>query len=46
MKVLGTEIVRTTEYHPQTSFQVERYIRTTATQLRNYVTDDPRRWDE
>jgi len=46
MKVLGTETVRTTEYHPQTNCQVERYNRTTATQLRKYVTDDPRRWDE
>jgi len=46
MKVLGTETVRTTAYHPQTNGQVERYNRTIATQLRHYVTDDPRRWDE
>jgi len=46
MKVLGTETVRTTAYHPQTNGQVERYNRTKATQLRHYVTDDPRRWDE
>jgi len=46
MKLLGTETVRTTAYHPQTNDQLERYNRTTATQLRHYVTDDPRRWDE
>jgi len=46
MKVLGTETVRTTAYHPQTNGHVERYNRTTATQLRQYVADDPRRWDE
>jgi len=46
MKVLGTETERTTAYHPQTNGQVERYNRTTATQLRHYVPDDPRRWDE
>jgi len=46
MKVLGTETVRTTAYHPRTNGQVERYTRTMATQLRHYVTDDPRRWDE
>jgi len=46
MRVLGTETVRTTAYHPQTNGQVERYNCTMATQLRHYVTDDPRRWDE
>jgi len=46
MKVLGIETVRTTAYHPQTNGQVERYNRTMATQLRHYVTDDPRSWDE
>lgn len=46
MEVLGTETVRTTAYHRQTSGQVGRYNRTMATQLRHYVTDDPRRWDE
>jgi len=45
-KVLGTETVRSTTHHPQTSGQVERDNRTIATQLRNYVTDDPRRWEE
>jgi len=45
-KVLGTETVRTTAYHPQTSGQGERYNCTMATQLRHDVTDDPRRWDE
>eukprot|EP00170_Pyropia_yezoensis_P001051 contig_4886_g1055 len=43
MKVLGVETVRTTAYHPQTNGQVERYIRTIATQLRHYVTEDPKR---
>jgi len=46
MQVQGTETVRTTAYHPQTNGQAERYKRTMATQLRHYVTDDPRRWDE
>jgi len=46
MKVLGTETVHTTAYHPQTNGQVERYNRVKATQLRHYVTDDPRRSDE
>jgi len=46
MKMLGFETVRTTAYHPQTNGQVERYIRTMATQLRHYVADDPSRWDE
>jgi len=31
MKVLGTETVRATAYHPQTNGQVERYNRTMAT---------------
>jgi len=43
MKVQGTETVRTTAYHPQTNSQVNRYNRTMTTQLRHYVTDDPRR---
>jgi len=46
MKVLGTETVRTTAYHPQTNGQVERYNCTMATQLRHYIADDCRRWDE
>ena len=46
MKMLGTETVRTTAYHPQTNGQVERYNRTLVTQLRHYVADEPRRWDE
>jgi len=46
MKMLGTETVRTTAYHPQTNGQVERNNRTMATQLRHYVTDDPRLRDE
>ena len=44
MKVLGTETVRATAYNPQTNGQVERYNRTMATQLRHYITDDPRNW--
>jgi len=43
---LGIETVRTTAYHPQTNGQVERYNRTMATQLRQYVADGPSRWDE
>jgi len=46
LKVLGTETVRKTAYHPQTNGHVERHNRTMATQLRHYVTNDPRRWDE
>jgi len=46
MKMLGNETARTTAYHPQTNGHVERYNRTMGTQLRHYVTDDPRRWDE
>jgi len=46
MKMLGIETVRTTAYHPQTNGKVERYNRTMATQLRQYVADDPSRWDE
>jgi len=46
MKMLGSETVRTTAYHPQTNGQVERYNRTMATQLRQYVAGDPSRWDE
>jgi len=41
LKMLGTETVRTTAYHPQTNGQFERYNRTMATQLRHYVADDP-----
>jgi len=46
MKMLGTETIRTTAYHPETIEQVERYNRTMATQLRHYVADHPSRWDE
>jgi len=46
MKVLGTETVRTTAYHPQTNGQVEKYNLSMATQLRHCLTDDPRRDDE
>lgn len=46
MKVLGVETIRTTAYHPQTNGQVERYNRTLATQLRHYVAENPKRWDE
>ena len=46
IKVLGTKTVRTTAYYLQTNVQVEKHNRTMATQLRHYVTDDPRRWDE
>jgi len=43
MKMLGIETARTTAYHPQTNRQVERYNRTMANQLRNYVADEPSR---
>jgi len=43
MKMLGIETVRTTAYHPKTNWQVERYNRTMAIQLRHYVADDPSR---
>lgn len=46
MKMLGTETVRTTPYHPQTNGPVERYNRTMAAQLRHYIADDTTRWDE
>lgn len=46
VKMLGTETVRTTAYHPRTNGQLERYNRTIATQLRHYVADDPAHWDE
>jgi len=41
MKMLGIEAVRTTAYHLQTNWQVERYNRSMATQLRHHVADDP-----
>jgi len=46
MKALGNDTVHPTAYHPQTNGKVERYNHTMATQLRHYVTDDPRSWDE
>jgi len=46
MKMLGIEKVRTTVYHPKTNGQIERYSRTIATQLRQYVADDPARLEE
>jgi len=45
VRVLGTETERTTTYHPHTNGHVERYNRTMAPQLQNFVTDDRRRWD-
>jgi len=46
MKVLVTETEPTTAHPPQKSGQFEWCNRAMATQLRRYVTDDPRRWDE
>lgn len=43
---LGIETRESTPYHPQTNGQVERYNRTIIKQIRHYVADNPRRWDE
>lgn len=45
-RTLGIEPRATTPYHPQTNGQVERYNRTIVKQLRHYVQDDERTWDE
>jgi len=39
MKMLGVEMVRSTEYHPQANGQMERYSHTMVTQLRQQVAD-------
>ena len=41
-KILGINKVFTTEYHPQTNGQAERYKRTLLAALRNYVLDSQR----
>ena len=45
-RILGITKVFTTEYHPQTNGQAERYNRTLLAALRNYVSDSQRDWDE
>ena len=45
-RILGIVKVFTTEYHPQTNGQAERYNRTLLAALRHYVADSQRDWDE
>lgn len=45
-RTLNIEQKATTPYHPQTNGQVERYNRTIVKQVRHYVQDNPRMWDE
>lgn len=45
-RTLGIEKRESTPYHPQTNGQVERYNRTIVKQIRHYVADNPRMWDE
>ena len=45
-RILGTEKVFTTEYHPQANGQAERFNRTLLAALRNYVSDSQKDWDE
>ena len=45
-RILGIHKVFTTEYHPQTNGQAERYNRTLLAALRNFVSDSQRDWDE
>lgn len=45
-RALGSDNKDTTPWHPQTNGEVERYNRTIVTQIRHYVFDNPRRWDE
>lgn len=42
MKIPGIETVRTSAYHPKTNGQVEQYNLTIVTQLRHYMTEDPK----
>jgi len=44
--LLGISNLYSTTYHPQTSGQTERYIRTIVGQLGTYVEDPQDRWDE
>jgi hypothetical protein len=43
---LGIQKVFTTAYHPQTNWQVERYIRTILASLRGYVAAHQDDWDD
>jgi len=45
-RVLGISNKYTTTYHPQANGQVERFNRTLASMLRNYVAEDQMHWDE
>ena len=45
-RILGIHKVFTTEYHPQTNGQAERFNRTIVAAIRNYVSDSQRDWDE
>ena len=45
-KILGIHKVFTTEYHPQTNGQAERFNRTILASLRNYVSESQKDWDE
>ena len=44
-RVLGITNFYTSAYHPQTNVQVERYNRTIASMLRNYVNEHQDDWD-
>ena len=45
-RILGIHKAFTTEYHPQTNGQAERFNRTIIAAIRNYVSDSQRDWDE
>lgn len=45
-KILGIHKVFTTEYHPQTNGQAERFNRTILASLRDYVSESQKDWDE
>ena len=45
-RILGVKKVFTTAYHPQANGQAERFNRTILAQLRDYVSESQRDWDE